>query len=142
MPRMVRLRLEQIQMDFLWGGGVVVWKPHLVRWVTVCLDKRKGRLWVKCLSTLNKALLYKWSWRFANEKEAFWNQVIKGKYGKERGGWCSREVREGYGVGLWKVIRKNWHLVSSRLSFMVGYRRRVKFWKDKWCGATPLCDFF
>ncbi|RVX14337.1 hypothetical protein CK203_017368 [Vitis vinifera] len=30
MPRKVRLRLEKIQMDFLWGGGALVQKPHLV----------------------------------------------------------------------------------------------------------------
>ena len=25
---------------------------------------------------------------------------------------------------------------------MVGNKRRVKFWKDKWCGVIPLCDSF
>ena len=54
---------------------------------------------------INKGLLSKWNWRFANEREALWNQVIRGKYGKDRGGWCSREVREAHGVGLWKGIR-------------------------------------
>ncbi|RVW35005.1 putative ribonuclease H protein [Vitis vinifera] len=42
MPRMVRLRLEHINRDFLWTGGALEQKPHLVRWVTICLDKRKG----------------------------------------------------------------------------------------------------
>ena len=88
-------------------------EPHLVRWTIVCLDKRKRGLRVKSLASLNKALLGKWSWCFTNEKEAFWNQVIRGKYEKDRGGWCSQEVREGYGVGLWKAIRKFRHLVSS-----------------------------
>ena len=59
--------------------------------------KEKGGLRVKCLSNLNKALLCKWNWRFANEREALWNQVIRGKYGEERGAWC----------GLWKGIRMN-----------------------------------
>ena len=31
--------------------------------------------------------------------------MIRGKYGEEREGWCSREVREAYGVGLWKGIK-------------------------------------
>ena len=44
MPRMVRLRLEQIQRDFLWGDGALEWESHLVRWAVVCLDKRKGGL--------------------------------------------------------------------------------------------------
>ena len=45
----------------------------------MCLSKKKGGLRVKCLSILNKALLSKWNWRFANEREALWNQVIRGK---------------------------------------------------------------
>ena len=70
---------------------------------TMCLDKRKRGLGVESLSTLNKALICKWSWRFANKRETLWNQVIRGKYEEEKGGWCSRDVREGYGVGLWKA---------------------------------------
>ena len=31
--------------------------------------------------------------------------MIRGKYGEERGGWCSWEVRDEYGVGLWKTIK-------------------------------------
>ncbi|RVW43975.1 putative mitochondrial protein [Vitis vinifera] len=30
MPRVVKLRLEKIQRDFLWGGGVLEKRPHLV----------------------------------------------------------------------------------------------------------------
>ena len=61
MPRKVRLRLERIQRDFLWGGGALERKPHLVRWDLVCLEKCNGGLGVKSLSILNKALLCKWS---------------------------------------------------------------------------------
>ena len=46
LPRKVRLRLKKIQRDFLWGGGALVQKPHLVRWNLVCLDKKKGGLGV------------------------------------------------------------------------------------------------
>ncbi|RVW62551.1 putative ribonuclease H protein [Vitis vinifera] len=142
LPSVVRRRLEKIQRDFLWGGGNLERKPHLVRWEVVCLSKKKGGLGVKNLSILNKALLAKWNWRFANEREALWNQVIRGKYGEERGGWSSREVREAHGLGLWKGIRMNWELVSNRLVFIVGNGRRVRFWRDKWCGDSPLCSSF
>ena len=30
-PRVVSLRLEKIQRDFLWGGGALERKPHLVK---------------------------------------------------------------------------------------------------------------
>ena len=52
------------------------------------------------------ALLSKWNWRYANEREPLWKQVISQKYGEEDRGWRSREVSERYGVGLWKAIRK------------------------------------
>ena len=113
LPRVVRMRLEQIQKDFPWGDGALERKPHLVRWLIVCIDKRKRGLEVKSLTLLNKALLGKWTWRFATKREAFWNQVIRGKYGEDWGGWCSREVRECFGVGLWKTIRNLDHLVST-----------------------------
>ena len=34
-PTMVRLRLKQIQRDYMWEGGALERKPHLARWVTV-----------------------------------------------------------------------------------------------------------
>ena len=48
-------------MNFLWGDGALERKPHLVRWATICSDKRKRGLGVKSLVFLNKALLGKWS---------------------------------------------------------------------------------
>ena len=111
---------------------------HLMKWDTVCSDRRVGGLGVRHLHLLNKALLCKWIWRFASEREAFWRQIISGKYGNLEGDWCSKEVRGGYGVGLWKTIRKLWDVISSKLSFSVGNGKRIKFWKDKWCGDEPL----
>lgn len=81
-------------------------KPRLVRWSIVCSDKGKSSLGVKNLSLLNKTLLYKWNWFFAVKWKALWKQVICGKYEKKEGGWRSYEVKERYGVGLWKAIKK------------------------------------
>ena len=81
MPRSVSLRLEQIQRDFLWGGGALKRKSHLVDWSIVCSEKQKGGLGVRNLTLLNRALLCKWSWCFAVEREALWRQVICAKYG-------------------------------------------------------------
>ena len=142
LPSSVRWRIEKIQRDFLWGGGNLERKPHLVRWELVCLNKKKGGLGVKCLSILNKALLAKWNWCFANEREALWNQVIRGKYGEDRGGWCSWEVREAHDMGLWKGTRMDWELVGDRMVFIVGNGWRVSFWRDRWCRDFPLCVSF
>ena len=142
LPRKVRLRLEKIQRDFLWGGGALVQRLHLVRWNQVCLEKRKGGLGVRNLALMNRALLSKWNWHYANEREAFWKQVISDKYGVEEGDWCTWAISGKCGVGLWKAIRKEWLFLNSRLAYQVGSGRRVKFWKDKWCGDEPLCESF
>ena len=40
MPISIRLRLEQIQRDFLWGERALERKIHLVKWSVVCSDKK------------------------------------------------------------------------------------------------------
>ena len=90
MPRIVKLRLKKIQMDFLWGEGALEKRPHLVKWAIVCLDKKKGGLGVRNLSILNRALLCKWSWRYAVERESLWKLVISRKFGEEGGRWSTR----------------------------------------------------
>ena len=130
MPTSVRLRLEQIQRDFLWdwgGRGALERKTHLVKRAIVCSDKSKGGLGVKCISTLNRALLGIWSWRFMVEKEALWKQVISRKYGVKEGEWYTREGREGFGVGLWKDIRKEGSRLSNYIVFSMGNGRRIRF---------------
>ena len=69
---------------------------------------------MKKLNLLNKALLFKWCWRFAILKGAFWNKVIKGKYEEQEGGWCTLDRRRegGFGLGFWKAILSCWSCVS------------------------------
>ena len=68
--------------------------------------------------------------------------MIRGKYGEDRGGWCYREVREAHGVGLWKGIRMDRKLVGAMILFIVGNGWMVRFWRDRWCGDSPLCVSF
>ena len=58
-------------------------KVHLVKWEVVCADKEKGGLGIRKLALLNKALLGKWIWRFACEKENLSKKVILVKHGQE-----------------------------------------------------------
>ena len=48
-------------------------------------------------------------------------------------------MRETHGVGLWKGIRMDWDLVGARILFLIGNGRRVRLWRDRWCGDPPLC---
>ncbi|RVW23505.1 Transposon TX1 uncharacterized 149 kDa protein [Vitis vinifera] len=115
-------RLEKIQRDFLWGGGALEKRLHLVKWAVVCTHKKMGGLGFRNLSILNKALLCKWSWRFAVERDSYWKLIISTKYGIERGGWSTRGAREAHGVGLWKEISKEGGGGERLLSSIQGKR--------------------
>jgi hypothetical protein len=56
----------------------------------------------------NKALLGKWLWKFRQEENSIWRQVIDMKYGIQRKGWCLEEERGPYGVSLWWNIKNGW----------------------------------
>ncbi|RVW40733.1 putative ribonuclease H protein [Vitis vinifera] len=141
-PRKVRLRLEKIQKEFLWGDMEERRKIHLVRWEVICKDKRHGGLGLRYLKDFNHALLEKWLWRFPIERENFFRRVIVGKFGEVQGGWTIREVRESYGTGLWKDIRKGWEEFFLRTRIHIGNGRRTRFWWDMWVGDSKLKDLF
>ena len=78
MPKGVKAKLEKIQRDFLWGGGNLERKIHLINWNTICSSKDKGGLGICNLSTMNRAILGKWLWRFVVEVP--WKNLIMLKY--------------------------------------------------------------
>ena len=52
----------------------------------MCTEKKKWGLGPRSFSNLNKALLCKWSWRFANERNVLWRKVVSSKFGENSGG--------------------------------------------------------
>ena len=76
-PKGVKSRLEKIQRDFLWGGGNLDRKIHLVKWGTDCTSKKGGGLDIQRLEILNKSLLGQWNWRLFTEDNPPWKNLIK-----------------------------------------------------------------
>ena len=138
MPKIIAKRLEKLQKDFLWGGGSLERKVHLINWEVVCTQKEKGGLGIRKIDLLNKALLGKWIWRFSFEKDNLWKKVILVKYGQEGFGWRTNEARGTFGVGVWKEILKEANWCWDNIEFKVGKGTRVKFWIDHWCGNAAL----
>ena len=65
-----------------------------------------------------------------------------GKFGEDRGGWCSREVRGVFRTGVWKEIIREWDTTVSQTVYSLGNGRRLRFWKDVWCEDEVLCLSF
>jgi hypothetical protein len=135
-------RLEKVQRNFLWGSTNEVTKFHLVKWSSVCSPMKDGGLGIRNLRRFNQALLGKWLWRYATEREAYWRKVVEIKYGSMEGDWCTKQVERPFGVGVWKHIRRGWELFSKFIRFEVGDGTRIRFWQDVWCGDQPLKESF
>ncbi|RVW94823.1 DEAD-box ATP-dependent RNA helicase 39 [Vitis vinifera] len=112
--RKVRMRLEKIQRDFLWGGGALDQRPI---WL--------GGIW------------FAWKGR----KRGVVEESDQSQIWCREGGWCTRAERGGWCRAL-ESYRKEWLGMYSSLAFRVGNGRRVRFWKDKWCGDEPLYESF
>jgi hypothetical protein len=77
------------------------------------------------LVMFNKALMGKWLWRYAMERDALWRKVVDVKYGSMRGGWCSKEVGGSYGFGVWKSIRRGWDAFAAHVRYEIGNGSKV-----------------
>ncbi|RVW59217.1 hypothetical protein CK203_111090 [Vitis vinifera] len=90
-------KTRKITKRFPLGRGNLERKVHLIKWEVVCAQKEKGGLGIRKLDLLNKALLGKWIWRFAHEKDNLWKKVILVKYGQEGFGWRTNEASGTFG---------------------------------------------
>ena len=68
--------------------------------------------------------------------------MIVGKYGQVEGGSCSKVVRKGHGVWVWKAIRGKWEMFKTRTGFTIGFGNMVKLWKNRWCRDSSLRESF
>ena len=72
----------------------------------VCSHKKKGGLGIRNLSILNRALLCKWSWRFAVERESFWKLIISRKFGKKVEGGIPVRLGSAMGWGFGRKLER------------------------------------
>jgi hypothetical protein len=119
------------------GGIGDEFKFHLVKWSKFVLRMKSGGLGVRNLIQFNQALLGKWLWHYAMEREALWRSVVETKYDSLRGGWCSKEVAGPFRVGVWKYIRRGGSFLSSFVRYEVGDGSKVRFWHDLCVGNNP-----
>ncbi|WMV11771.1 hypothetical protein MTR67_005156 [Solanum verrucosum] len=140
-PGKVVENLDKLRRKFLWQGNKDGKGYSLVNWETALLSKDRGGLGIKNLKLQNESLLKKWLWRYTEERNALWKEVIIAKYG-ELNPWCTEITTEPYGVGAWRSIRNLWSQMETNLYIKVGSGSKTKFWKDVWIDQSPLRDLF
>lgn len=111
-----------------------------VKWDVVIKNKKEGGMGIKNLKAQNQSLLLKWLWRFVS-KEGLWKEAIVSRYEMEDF-WITKDVRNPYGVGLWRSIRNQWPKIWGNSRPVIGNGRKISFWNDVWVGQHTLKHLF
>ncbi|GJT15049.1 hypothetical protein Tco_0873755 [Tanacetum coccineum] len=115
-------------------------------WKKVLASKNKGGLGISSLFAFNRALLFKWIWRFISQDSSLWTRFIKALYGDhgsiDNPSALSRK-------SPWSDIIKEVSALALKginlLSFIkkkVGNGEHTCFWEDVWLDDLPLMTSF
>ncbi|GJZ70316.1 hypothetical protein Tco_0633866, partial [Tanacetum coccineum] len=117
-------------------------KVSLICWKKVLASKKNGGLGVSSFFALNRALLFKWIWRFISDGPSLWFRFIIAIHGvrgaldnplafSKRSHWLDivREFRtlSNNGIDLISLVKKK-----------VGNGVSTSFWDDVWLVNSPL----
>ncbi|CAN1262893.1 Putative ribonuclease H protein At1g65750 [Linum perenne] len=140
-PSRVIGTLEKIQRRFLWEGTSDIKCLHWVDWFTVKSPLAKGGLGIIDIKTFNEALLGKWFWRYASERNVWWRTLIVQKYGKGPSDWCPSSNFGSSSLSVWIRISQ---FGSSfwRFAYIDPGGGYCSFWSDHWVLGERLSDHY
>nr|GEX04891.1 RNA-directed DNA polymerase, eukaryota [Tanacetum cinerariifolium] len=143
MPNAVLHMLESIHRNFFNGVHYDERKITWVKWSRILASKKYGGLGVSSFHALNRALLFKWIWRFISGDNSLWCRFIKAMHGNNL--FKSSNFRSS---NWFTIVREVFRLKDCGVDLLSHCHRRVrnglctKFWKDLWIGDTLLCELF
>jgi len=148
MPAMVATSIKKKFISFLWSGKEEGKKLCNVSWSTISLPKSAGGLGIGSLRNKNKALLFKWLWRFGSEESSMWKDVIKSIYNTKYSKIILQDHLSGIG-NTWSCIVNQYvkdnrlqDIVNHQSVMLVGNGKRIKFWLDDWTNNGSLVEQF
>nr|GEY55716.1 RNA-directed DNA polymerase, eukaryota, reverse transcriptase zinc-binding domain protein [Tanacetum cinerariifolium] len=113
-------------------------KLSWVRWKSVLAAKDVGGLEVSSLFALNRALMFKWVWRFFSQKNLIWVRVVKALHGEDEK--IGKKVQPTY-PSIWlNIINEIESLklhgidLVSFITPKLGNGANTSFWDVAWCG--------
>nr|GEX41749.1 RNA-directed DNA polymerase, eukaryota [Tanacetum cinerariifolium] len=142
-------RLSKWKMKTLSIGVVLILmlkNPTWVKWTNMLVSKDKGGLGISSLYALNRALMFKWVWRFLSQNSSLWANVIKSINGDH--GKIGKQVKASY-PSIWLDIVKEVNLLRKQglnlLSFIhkkLGNGSDTLFWDETWYGDITFKILF
>ncbi|CAI0556305.1 unnamed protein product, partial [Linum tenue] len=141
-PKSVIGKMEKSLRRFIWSGVQDKGRYHLVNWQLCKALKKEGGLGILDMASMNSALLSKWLWKFATEKEAWWRKMISIKFPNPSSLWKAGQIDGRIGCSLWKSIAKEESCFWKFAVVDPGGGAWVSFWQDRWNHGMTLGESF
>nr|GEY97917.1 RNA-directed DNA polymerase, eukaryota [Tanacetum cinerariifolium] len=138
-------RLSRWKLKTLSIGGRAESKSNKQSWVgwnKVLASKESGGLGVSSLFALNRALMFKWVWRFIPHNNSLWARVIKTLHGDD--GKIGKQIHTSYPsirlsiIKDIKALKKHGIDVINFIKPKVGNGITISFWEVAWCGEVEF----
>ncbi|GJY07726.1 RNA-directed DNA polymerase, eukaryota [Tanacetum coccineum] len=112
-PVGVLRKMESIRRRFFNGADINENKMSMIGWEKIMVSRKKGGLGISSFFAQNRALLFKWIWRFRSKDSSLWYRVIKAMFGDD-----------------------------GALDNTVGNGLNTLFWVDSWLTDIPLKQLY
>nr|GEZ01741.1 RNA-directed DNA polymerase, eukaryota, reverse transcriptase zinc-binding domain protein [Tanacetum cinerariifolium] len=141
-PKSVLHLMESIRWNFFNGVQSDERKITWVKWSKVLALKNRG-LGVSSYYAFNRALLFKWVWRFISQGNSLWCRFITSMHGSQLLK-LSPFHSSTWNTIIWKinVLKSQGVDLISHCKIHVGNGMRTQFWNDTWVGDTHLRYMF
>nr|GFA43666.1 RNA-directed DNA polymerase, eukaryota [Tanacetum cinerariifolium] len=127
-------QLESIRQNFFYGVDGSDRKLAWIGWNMVLTSKKNGGLGVSSFFAHNRALLFKWVWRFLTDGSSFWTRFIKAIFGNKGALDTHKLIRRR---SPWQDVILAIHSLQSKginlMDFIqkkVGNGENTSFWDD------------
>nr|GEV99269.1 putative RNA-directed DNA polymerase, eukaryota, reverse transcriptase zinc-binding domain protein [Tanacetum cinerariifolium] len=138
-PKAVLNYMERLRMNFFNGVKEGDRKVAWIKWHMVLAAKKFGGLGVSSYFALNRALLFKWVWRYLSRDNSLWNRIISVIYDLD-GKSLSASFNSSWSSIIKEVLAlKNKGIdLISHCKMRVGKGSNTSFWKDHWIEDSLL----
>ncbi|GKD46102.1 RNA-directed DNA polymerase, eukaryota [Tanacetum coccineum] len=135
--------MESIRRKFFNGIHGDEKKVTWVKWSKVLAAKKHGGLGVSSYYALNRALLFKWVWRFISQDNSLWFRFISSMHGSQI------QKLSSYNSSIWNAIIREVRVLKSLGVDLISHcKKRVgngmltRFWSDVWLGDKQFRYLF
>lgn len=129
---------------FLWSGGILDDKIHLVRWNLLARPKSMGGWGLRRLDLFSLALRMKSLWR-SMFSDTLWNKIIKDKYLRNQSvtSWLTSErVVRHNSSPIWRGFLDAIPIIRKSLSWQIGSGQLFRVGIDSFVGNTTGVALF